>query len=101
MGPLLLDNRLPLRVTRLLGPMVVKAPSIGECIVGDLDGEVESICEAADSIDGPVYCRVLRGNVPRLFDTPIEVGKMRELSMGNDILIVTSGITTEEALRAK
>lgn len=63
--------------------------------------EVESICEAADSIDGPVYCRVLRGNVPRLFDTPIEVGKMRELSMGNDILIVTSGITTEEALRAK
>lgn len=63
--------------------------------------EVESICQAADSIDGPVYCRVLRGNVPRLFDTPIEVGKMRELSMGNDILIVTSGITTEEALRAK
>lgn len=63
--------------------------------------EVESICEAADSIDGPVYCRVLRGNVPRLFDTPIEVGKMRELSLGEDILIVTSGITTEEALRAK
>ncbi|MEO9459696.1 MAG: transketolase C-terminal domain-containing protein [Lentilitoribacter sp.] len=63
--------------------------------------EVESICEAADSIDGPVYCRVLRGNVPRLFDTPIEVGKMRELSLGDDILIVTSGITTEEALRAK
>ncbi|MEP3198097.1 MAG: transketolase C-terminal domain-containing protein [Lentilitoribacter sp.] len=63
--------------------------------------EVENICEAADSIDGPVYCRVLRGNVPRLFDTPIEVGKMRELSLGDDILIVTSGITTEEALRAK
>tara|TARA_R110002126_G_scaffold256250_3_gene399301 strand:+ start:367 stop:1371 length:1005 start_codon:yes stop_codon:yes gene_type:complete len=63
--------------------------------------EVESICEAADSIDGPVYCRVLRGNVPRLFDTPIEVGKMRELSLGEDILIITSGITTEEALRAR
>lgn len=62
--------------------------------------EVESICEAADSIDGPVYCRVLRGSVPRLFDTPIEVGKMRELSLGDDILIVTSGITTEEAMRA-
>lgn len=63
--------------------------------------EVESICEAADSIDGPVYCRVLRGTMPRLFDTPIEVGKMRELSLGDDVLIVTSGITTEEALRAK
>ncbi len=63
--------------------------------------EVESICEAADSIDGPVYCRVLRGSVPRLFDTPIEVGRMRELALGGDILIVTSGIATEEALRAR
>ena len=63
--------------------------------------EVESICEAADSIDGPVYCRVLRGSVPRLFDTPIEVGKMRELSSGHDILIVTAGIATEEAMRAR
>ncbi len=63
--------------------------------------EVESICEAADSIDGPVYCRVLRGTVPRLFDTPIRVGRMRELALGDDVLIVTSGITTEEALRAR
>ena len=63
--------------------------------------EVESVCQAADSIDGPVYCRILRGVVPRLFDSPIEVGKMRELSHGNDILIVTSGIATEEALRAR
>lgn len=63
--------------------------------------EVESICEAADSIDGPVYCRVLRGSVPRLFDTPIKVGEMRELAHGTDVLIVTAGITTEEALRAR
>ncbi|MDR3496478.1 MAG: transketolase C-terminal domain-containing protein [Ancalomicrobiaceae bacterium] len=63
--------------------------------------EVESICAAADSIDGPVYCRVLRGSVPRLFDTPIEVGKMRELALGSDVLVITAGITTEEALRAR
>jgi transketolase len=63
--------------------------------------EVESICAAADSIDGPVWCRILRGSVPRLFDTPIRVGEMRVLSEGADILIVTSGITTEEALRAR
>ena len=63
--------------------------------------EVESICQAADSIDGPVYCRVLRGSVPRLFDTPIHVGRMRELALGDDILVVTSGISTEEALRAR
>ncbi len=63
--------------------------------------EVESICEAADSIDGPVWCRVLRGSVPRLFDTPIKVGEMRELSPGKDVLVVTSGICTEEAMRAR
>ncbi|MCY0147464.1 transketolase [Hoeflea sp. G2-23] len=63
--------------------------------------EVESICEAADSIDGPVYCRVLRGSVPRLFDSPIKVGEMRELALGGDVLVVTSGIATEEALRAR
>ncbi|MBE0694887.1 MAG: transketolase, partial [Aquamicrobium sp.] len=63
--------------------------------------EVESICEAADSIDGPVWCRVLRGSVPRLFDTPIRVGEMRVLAEGTDVLVVTAGITTEEALRAR
>lgn len=72
--------------------------SILEC--GDAT-EVESVCEAADSIDGPVYCRVLRGLVPRLFDTPIRVGEMRELASGDDILVVTSGIATEEAMRAQ
>ncbi len=63
--------------------------------------EVESICHAADSIDGPVYCRVLRGLVPRLFTTPIKVGEMRELACGTDVLVVTAGITTEEAMRAR
>lgn len=63
--------------------------------------EVESICEAADGIDGPVWCRVLRGSVPRLFASPIRVGEMRVLSEGSDILVVTAGITTEEALRAR
>jgi transketolase len=63
--------------------------------------EVESVCEAADSIDGPVYCRVLRGAVPRFFNTPLKVGEIRELDKGDDLLIITSGITTEEALRAR
>ena len=62
--------------------------------------EVESICAAADSVDGPVYCRVLRGSVPRLFDSPVRVGEMRELASGSDVLIVTAGIATEEAMRA-
>ncbi|OOY27849.1 transketolase [Thioclava sp. L04-15] len=63
--------------------------------------EVEGIVEAADSIDGPVYCRVLRGSIPRLFDTPFRLGEMRVLSEGSDVLVVTAGITTEEAIRAR
>ena len=63
--------------------------------------EVESICDAADSIDGPVYCRVLRGIVPRFFHSPLKVGEIRELSKGDDLLILTSGVSTEEALRAR
>ncbi len=63
--------------------------------------EVESICAAADSVDGPVYCRILRGEVPRLFGTPFKLGAIRELGSGSDVLIVSSGISTEEVLRAR
>ena len=63
--------------------------------------EVESICEQADKVDGPVYCRVLRGDVPRLFDSPLKIGDIRILNSGSDILLITAGICTEEALRAR
>src|SRR5690606_23736275 len=62
--------------------------------------EVETVLEVADSIDGPVYVRVLRGEVPRLFSTPFEFNRLRTLSEGDDILVVSSGVCTEEALRA-
>lgn len=62
--------------------------------------EVETVLDVADAIDGPVYVRVLRGEVPRLFSTPFEFNRLRTLSEGDDILVVTSGICTEEALRA-
>ncbi len=62
--------------------------------------EVDSVLDVADSIDGPVYVRVLRGEVPRLFSTPFEFNRLRTLSEGGDILVVTSGVCTEEALRA-
>lgn len=32
--------------------------------------DVESALDAADSVDGPVYIRMLRGELPRLFSTP-------------------------------
>lgn len=62
--------------------------------------EVESVLEVADKVDGPVYVRILRGQVPRLFATPFAFNKLRTLSKGDDVLVVTSGICTEEALRA-
>jgi len=64
--------------------------------------DVESVLDAACGIDGPVYVRMLRGEIPRLFSgsSPMKVGKLRVLSEGNDIVILSSGICTEEALRA-
>jgi transketolase len=62
--------------------------------------EVETVLEVADSIDGPVYVRVLRGEVPRLFSTPFVFNKVRTLSEGDDVLVVTAGVCTEEAMRA-
>ncbi|MEJ5230361.1 MAG: transketolase C-terminal domain-containing protein [Pseudothermotoga sp.] len=61
--------------------------------------EVESVLDVAQSIDGPVYVRQLRGQIPRLFKEPMKLGKSRVLSRGNDLVLLTSGIMTEEALR--
>jgi transketolase len=62
--------------------------------------EVETVLEVADAIEGPVYVRVLRGLVPRLFTTPFRFNQLRTLSQGKDVLVLSAGITTEEALRA-
>lgn len=64
--------------------------------------EVESVLDVAQAVDGPVYVRMLRGEVPRLFDRsePMQLGRARVLSQGGDIAILSSGICTEEAMRA-
>ena len=63
--------------------------------------EVESVLDVAHAIDGPVYVRMLRGEVPRLFPTtePMQLGCSRLLSDGDDVTLLTSGIMTAEALR--
>lgn len=63
--------------------------------------EVETVLDVVHSISGPVYVRMLRGEVPRLFSAaePMKLGKARVLSTGTDIAIMTSGICTEEAMR--
>jgi transketolase len=64
--------------------------------------EPYSVLDAAWETPGPVYVRQLRGEVPRLFapDSPLKPFKCRHLRKGADIVIVSSGICTEEAMRA-
>jgi len=64
--------------------------------------DVESCLDVAYAVDGPVYIRVLRGEIPRLFDKnePMELGKLRKLHDGDDFVLLTSGICTEEGMRA-
>ena len=63
--------------------------------------DVESVLDVAESIDGPVYIRMLRGDVPRLFagNEPMKLGRARVLSKGTDVALITTGICTGEALR--
>jgi transketolase len=64
--------------------------------------EVESVLDVAQAVDGPVYIRQLRGEVPRLFPAaePMRLGEARLLADGDDLCVISSGICTEEALRA-
>jgi transketolase len=64
--------------------------------------EAQSVLDVAHAVDGPVYIRMLRGEVSRIFpkDEPFILNKARILSTGTDITLLTSGIATEEALRA-
>ncbi len=53
--------------------------------------------------EGPVYMRLLRGNVPMVlddYDYAFEIGKAKLLRGGDDVLIVSSGILTMRALEA-
>ena len=64
--------------------------------------DVETCLDEIHAVDGPVYVRMLRGEVPRLFaaDEPFRLNAARELSWGTDIAVLSSGICTEEAMRA-
>lgn len=64
--------------------------------------EVESVLDVAQAVDGPVYVRMLRGAVPRLFprSEPMRLDQVRRLASGGDIALITSGIETEEGMFA-
>ncbi len=64
--------------------------------------DVEGVLDAIHGVKGPVYVRMLRGEVPRLFakGENFVINSARILSEGDDITILSSGICTEEAFRA-
>ncbi|HWR60468.1 MAG TPA: transketolase C-terminal domain-containing protein, partial [Clostridia bacterium] len=76
-------------------------PNMSVVEMGDAT-EVETVLDAIDKIEGPVYLRMLRGEIPRLFDpkVPFELNKARLLQEGNDLCIISSGICTQEAIKA-
>lgn len=64
--------------------------------------DVESALEICKEVNGPIYVRMLRGQMPRLFDPnqPTQFNKGRVISEGSDIALFSSSICTEEAMRA-
>lgn len=74
-------------------------PNMTVLEVGDA-ADVESVLDIAYQAKGPVYIRMLRGSIPRLFDSAMEFDRVRVLSEGTDITVISSGICTEEAMKA-
>src|ERR687886_111188 len=65
--------------------------------------EIEQIVPAIAAHNGPVYMRLLRGNVPLIldeYDYKFELGKAKLLRDGKDVLIVSTGFMTMRALEA-
>lgn len=66
------------------------------------DVEAEKAVFAAAEYEGPVYLRFGRLAVPRIFDDDykFEIGKGVELTEGNDVAIIATGLMVNEALMA-
>jgi transketolase len=65
--------------------------------------EIEQIVPAIAAHRGPVYMRLLRGQVPVVLDEynyKFELGKAKLIRGGRDVLIISSGIMTMRALEA-
>ncbi|ACL59254.1 transketolase family protein [Methylobacterium nodulans] len=65
--------------------------------------EIEQIVPAMAAHQGPVYLRLLRGNVPLVLDEygyRFELGKAKTIRDGRDVLIVSTGLMTMRALEA-
>lgn len=74
----------------------------GLTIVDPCDAlDIEQAVPAIAAHQGPVYMRLLRGNVPLVldeYDYKFELGKAKLLREGRDVLIISSGMMTMRAL---
>jgi transketolase len=65
--------------------------------------EVEQATQAIADHDGPVYMRLLRGQVPIVLEPEhyrFEIGRARLLAKGSDVAIISTGLMTGRALDA-
>jgi transketolase len=65
--------------------------------------EIEKATKAIADFHGPVYMRILRGRVKRIFDPAthkFEIGKARMIREGNDFAFITTGLMADRALQA-
>ncbi|MEJ5862733.1 transketolase family protein [Pseudomonas farsensis] len=65
--------------------------------------EIEQAVPAIAAHQGPVYMRLLRGNVPLVldrYDYTFQLGKAQVLRGGRDVLVIASGLMTMRALEA-
>jgi transketolase len=63
--------------------------------------DTEQATRAIAAHDGPVYMRLLRGNVPLVldeYDYAFELGKAKLIRDGADVLVISSGFMTMRAL---
>ncbi len=76
----------------------------GLTIVDPCDAlDIEQAVPALAAHNGPVYMRLLRGQVPLVldeYDYRFELGKAKLLRDGRDVLIISTGIMTMRALEA-
>lgn len=56
--------------------------------------DMATVLDAVYPVEGPTYVRGLRGEVPHLFDTPLELGHHRTLFEGEDVLVIVAGHLT-------
>lgn len=65
--------------------------------------EIEQVVPAIAAHQGPVYMRLLRGNVPLVldrYDYRFQLGKAQVVRPGRDVLVVSTGLMTMRALEA-